>query len=349
MRVRALLAAGVLFVCVGGAAAAPAKKVPRRTTVTVMTRNLYLGANLDAIVHATSIPAAFQAVAAAWAQVQANDFPTRATAIAREIAQAKPDILGLQELALYRTQTPSDFLLTPAKTLALDYEAALKRALRARKLSYRFAGVDANTDVEMPSGYPPTMDIRLTLRNALLVRTGIRVRRVRTGNYTAKWPVFGGLLYAVRGWVSADATVGGRTFRVITTHLESFDRTIQEEQSKELVTGPANTRLPVVLLGDFNSRPDGSTTASYANVLAAGFRDAWAEAYPGRSGFTDDHPADLRELGPPFHQRIDFVFARGGFKALRGAVTGEDPSTRLGGLWPSDHGGLWMTLRLPGR
>ena len=64
-----------------GAAASARKPV----TVTVMTRNLYLGANLDPIVKAKSLPDALNAVAADWAQVQANDFPVRARAIAREI------------------------------------------------------------------------------------------------------------------------------------------------------------------------------------------------------------------------------------------------------------------------
>src|SRR5712691_8277600 len=140
-----LLFAAVLLACAGSAAGArPANRMPVRKTITVMTRNLYLGANLDPIVHATSSSGAFQAVQAAWAQVQANDFPTRAKGIAAEIARAKPDLVGFQELVLYRTQTPSDFLYTPAKTVALDYEAALKAALRARKLPYRFVGVDVN-------------------------------------------------------------------------------------------------------------------------------------------------------------------------------------------------------------
>jgi endonuclease/exonuclease/phosphatase family metal-dependent hydrolase len=84
-------------------------------------------------------------------------------------------------------------------------------------------------------------------------------------------------------------------------------------------------------------------------LIAAGFRDAWGQAYPNRSGLTCCHADDLRQLDAPFSERIDYVLTHGGFKALRGAVTGEDPSTRVGGLWPSDHGGLWMTLRLPGR
>src|SRR6266513_2630937 len=100
----------VVVVALLGATAASvvhARRAP--LTRRVMTRNLYLGANLDAIVKAKSLPEALNAVAAGWAQVQANDFPTRARAIAREIAAAKPDFVGFQELTLYRMQTPADF------------------------------------------------------------------------------------------------------------------------------------------------------------------------------------------------------------------------------------------------
>lgn len=317
-----------------------------------MTRNLYLGASLDPILHATSIPGAFQAVAGAWAQVQTNDFPQRARAIAAEIARAKPDFVGVQELPLYRTETPSDFMSTPATTVALDYRQTLLDALRARKLPYRFVSINTNTDVEFPSGFPPTMDIRLTMRNAILIRTdrGIKLRRARAGNYRTTYPIFNGLASVVRGWTYVDATIGGKTIRVLDTHLEAFNRPTQEQQSKELLAGPAATKLPVVLLGDLNSRPDGSTTASYPNVTAGGFRDTWPQAYPGAVGLTCCHGDDLRDPGGPFYERIDYVLERGGFRGVRGAVTGQAPSTRTaGGLWPSDHGGLWMTLRLPGR
>jgi endonuclease/exonuclease/phosphatase family metal-dependent hydrolase len=339
-----------MLLSVGSAAAA--EKPPPRRTITVMTRNLYLGASLDPILHAKSVPEAFGAVAAAWAQVQANDFPQRAGAIAAEIARAQPDFVGVQELPLYRMQTPSDFQSTPATTVVLDYRRALLDALRARKLPYRFVAINTNTDVEFPSGFPPTMDIRLTMRNAILMRTdrGIGLRRARAGNYPTTYPIFQGLVKAVRGWAYVDATVGGRTFRVIDTHLEAFNRDTQEQQSKELLAGPAATKLPIVLLGDLNSRPDGSTTASYPNVLAGGFQDTWPQAYPSAIGLTCCHGDDLREPGGPFYERIDYVLERGGFRGVRGAVTGQIASTRTaGGLWPSDHGGLWMTLRLPPR
>jgi endonuclease/exonuclease/phosphatase family metal-dependent hydrolase len=330
------------------ASAASARPKPR-TTITVMTRNLYLGANLDPIVHATSVPGAFKAVEDAWAQVQANDFRSRARGVATEIARARPDFVGFQELVLYRTQVPSDFLQTRAKNVAVDYELELRKAFKQRGLRYHFVGVDVNTDAELPAGNPPSMDIRLTVRNGLLVRNGIRVRNVRTGNFSALYPLFNGLEVARRGWVSADATVGGKKFRVITTHLESFDRATNEAQARELLQGPAKTRLPVVLLGDLNSRPDGSTTQSYPELVAAGFRDAWLQAFPQAPGLTCCHGDDLRLEAGPFTQRIDYVLARGGFRGLRGAVTGENASTRVAGLWPSDHGGLWVTLRLPGR
>jgi hypothetical protein len=72
--------------------------------VTVMTRNLYLGTDLNPILTAPSLPALLVAVGAGWAQVQANDFPARARALADEIADSRPDLVGLQEAMLYRTQ-----------------------------------------------------------------------------------------------------------------------------------------------------------------------------------------------------------------------------------------------------
>ncbi|HLB18631.1 MAG TPA: endonuclease/exonuclease/phosphatase family protein, partial [Gaiellaceae bacterium] len=246
-----------LLACIA-ASAGEARRSP--VTITVMTRNLYLGTNLDAIIQAKSTHEAFSAVEQGWANVQANDFPTRARAIAKEIASARPDFVGFQELSLYRTQTPPDFTVTPATMVALDYAKELRKALAARKLRYHFLAIGNETDAELPSGDPPSMDIRLTIRDGLLVRIDkkIKIRRVRTGLYSTTTSLFGGFVTAKRGWVLADATVGGRTFRVITTHLESFNDTSQVAQGRELVApgGPATTTLPTILLGDLNSRAD---------------------------------------------------------------------------------------------
>ena len=323
----------------------------RRTPLTlrVMTRNLYLGANLDAIVKAKSLPDALNAVAAGWAQVQANDFPTRARAIAREIAGAKPDFVGFQEAVLYRTQTPPDFTATPATTVALDYVAELRKALVARHLKYRFLAIAPWTDAELPAGSPATMDIRLTVRDALLVRIDRRLRigRVHKVQYATTTPLFGGLVTAKRGYIYADATMGGRIFRVATTHLESFDNDTQVAQGQELGAALSVGKLPTVLLGDLNSRADGSGTPTHANLLALGFKDAWTEAHPNDIGLTCCHGDDLRDLGGPFYSRIDYVLLKNGFRAVAAGIVGQKPSDRVGGLWPSDHAGVWARLTLP--
>jgi endonuclease/exonuclease/phosphatase family metal-dependent hydrolase len=318
-------------------------------TVKVMTRNLYLGANLDPIVKAKSAPEAFAAVAAGWAQVQANDFPVRARAIAREIGTVKPDFVGFQELTLYRTQTPADFTVTQATKVVLDYARELRLALAARKLKYRFVAIAPWTDAELPAGNPPTMDIRLTVRDGLLVRSDakIRIRRVRKVQYATTTPLFGGLVTAKRGYIVVDAVKAGRAFRVATTHLESFDNASQVAQGQQLGEDLSAGKVPTILLGDLNSRADGTGTPTHANLLALGFKDAWTQAHPNDVGLSCCHGDDLRELGGPFYSRIDYVLLRNGFRAVAAGIVGQNPSDRIGGLWPSDHAGVWATLKLP--
>jgi endonuclease/exonuclease/phosphatase family metal-dependent hydrolase len=340
-------AVALLAVLALAAVTADAKRSP--ITVRVMTRNLYLGANLDKIVQAKSAPEAFKAVEEGWADVQANNFPVRARAIAREIATAKPDFVGFQEVSLYRTQTPADFTVTRATAVALDYVRELNKALAARKLRYRFVGISSATDAELPAGDPPALDIRLNIRDALLVRVDkkIKVKRVRSGLYATTTPLFGGFVIAKRGWVMADVTISGRTFRVIDTHLESFNDASQVAQGQELAAGPARTSLPTILLGDLNSRADGTGTPTYANLLATRFRDAWPQAHPNDIGLTCCHGDDLRELGGPFYSRVDYVLLKNGFRATAAGILGEDSQDRVSGLWPSDHAGVWARLRLP--
>jgi hypothetical protein len=86
---------------------------------------------------------------------------------------------------------------------------------------------------------------------------------------------------------------------------------------------------------------------AYPTFIGVGFHDSWAQRYPNRIGLTCCHLDDLRIADAPFSERIDYILTRGGFEPVGGAVTGEDPASRVDGLWPSDHGGLWMTLRLP--
>jgi endonuclease/exonuclease/phosphatase family metal-dependent hydrolase len=318
--------------------------------VTVMTQNLYLGTDLNPIFAAPNPFALFAAVGAGWAQVQANDFPARAQAIADEIAAAKPDLVGLQEATLYRTDVPPDGPTTPAQTVAYDYVDLLVGALADRGLAYKPVATFTGTDIELPAGLPPTLDVRFTDRVVLLARADektadLKLSNPQSGTYPTELPVTTavGHISVPRGWASVDVKIRGKTFRFITTHLEAFSALVRNAQAAQLLAGPAATDLPTIVVGDFNSGP-GLDLGAYGTLLAGGFFDAW----PDGGGLTCCHANDLHILNAPLTKRIDLVLTRGGFQTLSAEVVGKDAGDRTpSGLWPSDHAGLVTTLRLP--
>jgi endonuclease/exonuclease/phosphatase family metal-dependent hydrolase len=323
----------------------------------VLTRNVYVGFDVDTILAAlTGDPATLPLVAKqAFDAVQATDFGQRAEALAREIGRTRPDVVGLQEVSLFRVEDPPT--LGPATDVAIDFLALLQAALAARGLAYDVAVSLANLDAEVPAlrdDFTCCRDIRLTDREVLLVRSGLPVLQTLSANFAAilTTPCAacpGGLFAVPRGWVAADVSVGDQVVRIVSTHLEIEPAApVQEAQALELLAGPASTAPPVVLLGDFNSRADGTGTATYDILTAAGFADAWLDVHPRRPGFTCCHQADLLNRRPALDQRLDLVLTAGDVQALTATVVGEQHGDRTAdGLWPSDHAGLAVRLRAP--
>jgi endonuclease/exonuclease/phosphatase family metal-dependent hydrolase len=312
--------------------------------VTVMTQNLYLGADLRPIFAAPSFPAALAAAGAAWAQVQANDFPSRAETIADEIAAAHPDLVGLQEATHYLTDVPADGPATPAQTEAYDFERILLAKLAARGESYELVASFTGTDVEIPAGLPPRLDVHFTDRVAVLARADektadLKLTDARTSTFptTLTLPTVLGPIAAPRGWASVDVKIRGKSFRFVTTHLEAFSPFVRNPQAVELLAGPLATDLPVVVVGDFNSGP-GMDLGAYGILTAGGLTDAWADG-PA----TCCHAVDLHDPNPTLTKRIDLVLTRGGFRTIDASVV----DGRVNGLWASDHAGVVATLALP--
>jgi len=321
--------------------------------VTVMTRNVYIGTDLDPIFAASSLAALRLATATAFGNVQATNFPARAQALAGEIATAQPDLVGLQEVELIRTG-PVDHP-APATNVheSGDYLALLLDALEARGLDYAPVAINVNADVEVPS---LRLDVRVTDRDVILARgrTLRKVKQVQEQNFATNLtlPTLGGPITIVRGWSAVDVKLRGRRMRFLNTHLEPSSAAVQVAQANELLAGPADTRLPLIMVGDFNSRADGTGTPTYANLLAAGFTDAWSQAEPGAAGLTCCHASNLLDPVPTLDRRIDLVLLRRGHNdrglgAKRAEVVGNQPGDRLVplGLWPSDHAGVVATLR----
>lgn len=323
--------------------------------VTVMTRNIYIGTEVASLLSVNSLLELPTKVAAAWANVQATDFLERAAALADEIAARNPHLVGLQEVSLFRIQSPSDFLTvneTSATEVALDFLDTLLDELDARGLSYRAVATSIAIDLEAPMRVAGGLldDLRLTDRDVILARTGVAISSVRSGNFTTNLNLSpGGGLPTVtlpRGWTSVNVTIGDRTFRFVSTHLEvpEFDPDVQVAQANELLQELSGEQLPIIFVGDFNSAADGSSTPTYGNLIDDGYTDVWTQGV----GLTCCQNSDLRNPTSLLDKRIDLILFRGDFEVLSAAVVGAAPGDRTpSGLWPSDHAGVAATLRLP--
>ena len=329
--------------------------------LTVMTRNLSFGTDLGPIVAATTEFEFVTAVATAFTQAQATDFPGRAKAWADEVERAEPDLIGLQEAALWRTQTPADFSPTPnATTVEVDLVSLLLAELRSRGLRYEMVIAQTGTDIEAPGLFATGLvDVRLTQREVILARKtpGLRLANAQGGQYAAfvTVPTIIGLPVALPwAWASVDVTRRNHSFRFATTHLDPISGVAQQLQANEFLAGPGNTTLPIVWVGDFNSNAEGtvitgvpSSTATYQSIIDAGYSDSWAARHSSVPGFTCCQATNLLNPTSTLTERVDMVLTRGPFHVGKAWLVGDEASDRLpSGLWPSDHAGVVVTLEL---
>jgi len=232
-------------------------------------------------------------------------------------------------------------------------------------LEYVAAAVDRTTDIQVPviagfdgAGQPILAGVRFTDGDAVLVRSDVPYAHGRSGVFGAYLPVtIGDVTTGVyQGWSSVEATIDGRTYRFVATHLAGQEaQDIQLAQTQELLGLLSGESRPTVLVGDFNSDAYGAdptrATPSYGMVRGAGYADSWQQPDRQAPGLTCCEGADLRNARQTLDQRIDFVFTRnlpGDGAVVRREVVGDRPGDRTAaGLWPSDHGGVVTTLSAP--
>ncbi len=372
----ALLALALGCMAFAGIAQAKTKGSP----VKVMTRNLYLGADLTPAIESKSTSEFIEANGGIYRQVEATNFPVRAKGLAKEILQNEPDLVGLQEVALWRTAPPSlgpVFSGKPeATTVKYDFLQLLLAQLNKKKTLYKPAVVQDEFDFEAPAnanGVPgdgpggtgllanAETNARLTMRDVILQRlhSGVVTSSAKSGNFSHLLvvKVAGSKEISVtRGWTSVDAKVrGSKKFHFVNTHLEAFDNeaefpSIRAQQAAELVApgGPATSKsLPVILLGDLNSdvktevKPgDGQ---AYQVMLSAGFRE---RATDKPTGCCIDSSYDLKTgSNAEMNHKVDHIMTSSPkqVKLLDSKVTGR---SKTNGYWDSDHAGLFSVLNL---
>ncbi len=333
-----------------------------------MTRNLYLGADLTPVIDAMDLPSLVAGAGAILRQVTASNFPVRAKGLAAEILEAKPDLVGLQEVALWRTGPPSiaPILGAPrtATTVRYDFLALLLDELNGGEERYRPVVIQEEADLEAPAdengisgdGPAPTTDAelnaRLTIRDVILERVdaGLCVSNPEGGNFQnlLVLPILGNPVTVARGWARVDARVrGSRPFRFVNTHLEAFDPNIRALQASELVAqgGPASGDLPVILLGDLNSDDDTVPPAdqqAYRVLLAAGFVE---RSTSDPSCCIESSPDLTAGTVEEFNHQVDHIMtdAPDRVGVVKSFVTGREMQN---GYWNSDHAGLFSALRI---
>lgn len=356
----AVCAAALAAVSFAPAASAATKKKDKDPTMKVMTRNIYLGGNIFLPIGAPD-RAAFEAkTQELWDQIQFTNFPARAKLLANEVKRTKPDLIGLQEVAIWR-RSPNgvkDGSATPSTQVVYDFLKTLNAELKRKGLKYRTAISQQEADIEAPT---QQYDVRLTMRDVILVRTGknapkLTAKRGRQYKADIGVPVQTGVITSNRGWGWVEGSLKGRKFRFVNTHLEAAAEAPRVAQAKELVAkgGPARSKRSTIVVGDLNSDRTNATEASpvaYKTIIRAGFKDSWLQATKGKeTPYTCCLRTPTANDKPPFpgDHRIDHILIKGKkVEGLKATVVGTDPKNRTStGLWPSDHGGWVASLRL---
>ena len=311
-----------------------------------MSRNVYVGADFTPILTAPTPADLVAAVELTYQTILAANFPERAGRLAAEIVAKSPDVVGLQEITLLRTQSPGDAAVggtVPAADTLQDYLTLLLDSLAAQGANYQLAAKVENWDLEMPR--PNGDDARLTDYDVILVRSGIPTSNVATGQYSTHLTIpltTGQIVDINRGWAAVDVTIGTRSFRVVNTHLESDGVGTRLGQAVELTDMLAAETGPVLIIGDLNSDAIAGTDPTYPKFIDTGYEDLWSVSLG--TGLSCCHAPLLDNAASTFTERIDFVMSRNvTIESVTGEVLGDEAADKTtGGLWPSDHGGVFF-------
>ena len=321
-------------------------------SVTVMTQNLYLGADLFLVAQEPNPQLVPVRAAELYGTMEASEPAARMAAIAAEIAAIDPALVGLQEVSTYYVQSPGDNLPgapnTPATDVTFDFLDLLMTALAAEGADYRVVSVSTNADVELPATTDGAtfFDVRYQDADVILARADVATSGATEQSFAAlvTIPVGGVDQTFVRGYQTVDATLGGLDFTFVNTHLEVGGEAepIQVVQAGELAAAVGAIPGRVVVVGDINS--DGNTGGTSYQTLTAALTDA----VPAGAAPTCCQDDLLRNNASELRTRIDVVMHRGFDEVLAAEVVLDEPSDRVGGLWPSDHAGVWAELSATG-
>ena len=308
--------------------------------VTVMTRNLYLGADVG--VAMDLIPNLSAAAQFMWDQVKATDFNLRAPKLAAEVIAARPDVIGIQEATIWfckknawskRTEVFNftDQFLAATKAQGQEYVLASKGGKTAINTGYSIAAIPYLTMVNDPETFQPLFGqdkaaCGFEIADALAIRAELANKVLAVGNteYEATYTIVPTIMTIYRGYSWADIQIGNTPVRFVTTHLESLwdENKVPNaaKQAQQLITDLKNTKNPIVIMGDFNSDPRDPRISDDPN---AGGQPTASDTCPGGSSVCNAYllmrEGGYIDVGP---DALDPMNNTWGMNAL---LTGPDP------------------------
>ena len=335
---------------------------------TVMTRNLYLGAEIQSLVYAETLEEFLKGAQEALAKIAATNFPARAEALAAEIIEKKPHLIGLQEVYNF---TLDGFNGPPPFR---DHLTDLLDALAAQGAYYEVAAVVKDMDIVIP--VPDFGLVGVVDRDVILARGDVMTEVVDLTGFCQKTSVDGcnywviaaaetpvGTISIERGFVAVDAWIGNLPVRFVNTHLEVRDvdptnplsPAIQAAQAFELINIlallPNPDDVPLIIAGDINSSPEDPVLAPpglptpivppYKQLVSAAYLDTWTLRPGNPKAYTCCQAEDLLNPESILYERIDVIFTSEEPDRVKANTVGNDEDDRLpSGLWPSDHAGV---------
>ena len=356
--------------------------------LTVMSRNLYLGADVGvALELIPDFPAAAQFM---WDQVKETDFSKRVVKLANEAVREQPELIGIQEATIWYCKKNLwskkvevfnflDQYIKETKNQGTPYVLASFEGVSAFNPGYSISAVPYLTKVKDPDLFPPLFGSEeaacgFTIGDAILVRENLasNVRQVGNTEYDATYSIVPTIMTIYRGYTWVDYQVADSIVRVVSTHLESIwdENQVPNSalQAQQLVQDLKDSKMPLIVMGDFNAdprdprpiddanpglqpvasdtcpKPSDSKCNAYSVMLEAGFENASPDATNSKY-FTWGASALLN--GPDksridkalewgnqygFTDRLDYVFTKNVYAMI---------STKLIGNTYPDGSSIW--------
>lgn len=361
-------------------------------SVTVMSRNIYLGADVGkALELIPNLPAAAQFM---WDQVNKTDFSKRAQILANEINQSSPDVIGIQEATIWYCQKYPwskkievfNFTKQLLNELNGKYQLATKDGKVALNPGFSINPIPLLTKVRDKGRFEKifgsdTASCGFETGDGLLIKRTPRLELIQLGTteYEVNYPIVPTIMTVYRGYSWADIKVDQVPTRFVTTHLESlWDENVipnSAKQVKQLITDLSSTKMPIVVMGDFNSDPrdprpknkpnpgeqpvasescpaEDQICNAYKKMINAGFKDVGPDSFDPKNYTWGMNPlltgADPKRLAAAllmgnkqgFTDRLDYIFTKNGAEAITSKIIGNQPE------YGSDHAGVVSTISL---